>query len=124
MNSLLLLIIVAVLYAVMDVLSNHFPRSIFKNKNPKWWNPKKSWRNKYAVWSDTEKREKLFYAFSDAYHTTRSISLVLIILAVVVFDVGVLTKPLWFIIILGSYLAVYKILHNKILRVKNEVRKY
>jgi hypothetical protein len=33
--------------AVMDVLAFKFKRSIFKNLNESYWNPAKSWRNKY-----------------------------------------------------------------------------
>ena len=33
--------------AVMDVLSFKFKTSIFKNLNDQYWNPAKSWRNKY-----------------------------------------------------------------------------
>ena len=33
--------------AVMDILAFKFKRSIFKNMNAQYWNPAKSWRNKY-----------------------------------------------------------------------------
>ena len=48
------LIIVAILWsmaaicnAIMDVLAFKFKTSIFRKLNPDWWNPAKSWRNKY-----------------------------------------------------------------------------
>jgi hypothetical protein len=37
----------AVCNAVMDVLAFKFKTSVFKNMNPNYWNPAKSWRNKY-----------------------------------------------------------------------------
>jgi hypothetical protein len=33
--------------AVMDTLAFKFKRSIFRNMNEQYWNPAKSWRNKY-----------------------------------------------------------------------------
>ena len=33
--------------ATMDTLKDHYSISIFKNKNPKFWNPQISWINKY-----------------------------------------------------------------------------
>lgn len=40
-------ILAAACNAVMDVLNFKFSTSIFRNMNPKWWDAKKSWRNKY-----------------------------------------------------------------------------
>lgn len=37
----------AVCNAVMDVIAFKFKRSIFGNLNENYWNPSKSWRNKY-----------------------------------------------------------------------------
>ncbi len=51
---ILLIVISALFYAlagickgVMDTLQFHFETSIFKDKNPVFWNPKISWKNKY-----------------------------------------------------------------------------
>lgn len=40
-------ILAAICNAVMDVLAFKFKRSIFRKFNPNWWNPSKSWKNKY-----------------------------------------------------------------------------
>lgn len=40
-------ILAALCNAIADVLAFKFKTSIFKNLNPDWWNPGKSWRNKY-----------------------------------------------------------------------------
>jgi len=37
----------AVCNAVMDVVAFKFKRSVFRELNPFWWNPAKSWKNKY-----------------------------------------------------------------------------
>ena len=39
--------------AIMDKLAFHFERSVFSNTTS-WWNPKKSWENKYT-WSKGKK---------------------------------------------------------------------
>jgi len=40
----LLIAIAAIFNAIMDTLWTKFPTSIFKNLNPKWWNPNESWK--------------------------------------------------------------------------------
>jgi hypothetical protein len=36
-------------YAVMWTLQFHFTESVFKNLNAKFWNPEKSWQNKWKT---------------------------------------------------------------------------
>ena len=36
--------IAAILNSVMDTLGTHYAISIFKDLNPKWWNPNESWK--------------------------------------------------------------------------------
>lgn len=37
-------VLAAISNACMDVLWSRFDRSVFKNKDPKWWNPNISWK--------------------------------------------------------------------------------
>ena len=41
--SFILIAIAAIFNAIMDTLWTHYPISVFKNLNPKWWNPNESW---------------------------------------------------------------------------------
>ena len=40
---LLFISIAAIFNAIMDTLWTHYPISVFKNLDPKWWNPNQSW---------------------------------------------------------------------------------
>ena len=48
MISLILVIIAGIFNAVMDKIDFNFTTSIFKNKNPKFWNLKESWKNQWS----------------------------------------------------------------------------
>lgn len=120
--SIVYLSIAAMLNAVMDVLSHHFPRSIFAKRKNKWWNPKKSWKNKYVNWDSGNKKEKLFYVFSDAWYTFKNISMVMVLLALVNFKEGILPLYINFLLCLLVYVVVYNAFYHKILR-KNEKKK-
>lgn len=43
--SFILIAIAAIFNAIMDTLWTHYPISVFKNLNPKWWNPNESWKH-------------------------------------------------------------------------------
>jgi hypothetical protein len=58
-TSIILVALAAVCNAIMDVLSHHYPRSIFNRFNPKWWNPKTSWMNKYVNWPEDKRKRKM-----------------------------------------------------------------
>jgi hypothetical protein len=65
--------IMAICNAVMDKLQFHFGVSIWKDKNPLFWNPQLSWRNKWKN-GDPEQGEKfpgsssIFVSLTDAWH--------------------------------------------------------
>ena len=45
---IILMIVAGACNAIMDTLQFRFDKSIFKNRNPNFWDPKKSWINKYG----------------------------------------------------------------------------
>ena len=46
--SFILLALSSICNSVMDTITHHYDTSIFKDiKNRAWWDPNKSWRNKY-----------------------------------------------------------------------------
>lgn len=56
----ILLLISALAKSVMDKISFHFSTSVFKNvKNPQYWNPAISWKNKYNNLDSTQGFKKI-----------------------------------------------------------------
>ena len=47
MVMLILIVLGAFFKGVMDSLQFHYQNSIFRNLNAQYWDPSKSWRNKY-----------------------------------------------------------------------------
>ena len=95
MISYILIILASICNAIMDVISFHYDDSIFNKLNPKYWNPQISWKNKYIDWDNGNKERKKFLgvniapAFTDAWHFFKSLMIVLMVLAIVLY------KPLF-----------------------------
>lgn len=74
--------------AVMDTLSFHFKKSIYEDKkNQQWWNPLKSWQNKYSSLDPLIRKKILKYipipvAVTDAWHAAKSLSLTCLFAAI------------------------------------------
>lgn len=73
MTTLILLIVAvsALAKAVVDAISHGFGSSVFANLNPDWWDPKRSWRNKYKPSNKIVRylTTTIFVTFTDAWHT-------------------------------------------------------
>jgi len=63
----------------MDTLSHHYLTSIFVNLEETFWNPAKSWKNKYEL------PDWIPDAFTDAWHIFKFLMIVSIIFAIVLF---------------------------------------
>lgn len=76
--------------AVMDILENeNFSSSVFRNRNPKWWYKRESWK-----WA-----KKVFGWKFDAWHVAKSTMVILMAVAIVSY------KPIigwWDIFIVGA----------------------
>ena len=62
--------------AIMDTLQFHFEKSVFADKST-WWNPQKSWQNKYT-WAGNSKilgwlLQNPLVAVTDAWHLFQAI---------------------------------------------------
>lgn len=85
--TLLLIILAAFFNACMDALYSNFDGSIFKNLNPNFWNPYKSWVNKWKN-GDKSQGEKFFGSstflvmFTDGWHLLKSGMLLCIAVAI------------------------------------------
>lgn len=79
-----LVIILAVLQAVQETLNDRFNKSIFRNLDEYFWNPKLSWRNKYVEGNPLKGRKKLIWninrpvQISDAFHIIKTIQVTLL----------------------------------------------
>jgi hypothetical protein len=49
MITLILITLAGICNSIMDVLFTRFDKSIFKNLNPLYWNPKYSWKYKWKI---------------------------------------------------------------------------
>jgi len=88
--SIICWILAAICNSVMDTLAHHYPTSIFNDMDPKFWNPQISWKNKYkdgvkafgpAFFLSTG----LLVAFTDGWHFFKSLQIVLLAVAVIMF---------------------------------------
>lgn len=88
MISIILLILASISNAVMDVTQFHFYRSIFNNDlfGAKWWNGNVSWRNKYVNGDVKQGRTNTPVWFTDAFHFFKSTTIVLLSLAIVLYE--------------------------------------
>ena len=88
MISIILLILASISNAVMDVTQFHFYRSIFNNDlfGAKWWNGNVSWRNKCVNGDVKQGRTNTPVWFTDAFHFFKSTTIVLLSLAIVLYE--------------------------------------
>ncbi len=76
----------------MDVTSFHFETSIFSKLNPKFFNTKESWKEKYVDWDGSNhKRKKLIWnidlpvCFTDSWHMCKTAMIFLVVGAIVLY---------------------------------------
>ncbi len=85
MITLIAIILAAVCNAVMDTTTHHYGNSIFRRFPINYWNPERSWQNKYheETW---ELRFKFPFAwianFLDAWHLFKMLMLIFIFIAI------------------------------------------
>ena len=95
--------------ATMDKLTFHYSGSVFEEFNSNFWNPKKSWVNKWKLDENGKPivgKERflgsstIFVKFTDAWHAAQSLMLLCFFLAAVFYK----RWKLWFDLVL-FYLA-------------------
>lgn len=87
----LILILSAISKAVMDTCACCFTTSIFKNKNPLFWNYKISWKNKWKNGDPTQGEKfwgssTIFVSFTDAWHLFQHFFLLTIFLIPIIYS--------------------------------------
>lgn len=108
--SLIFFILAAICNAVMDTLSHHYSTSVFTSYDPKYWNPKYSWKNKYVDWDGGNRKMRPMFWILDAWHLFKSCMIVFLCLSVVTFPMMYVVCPWWFGMAL--YVGVYGLLWN------------
>lgn len=116
--------------AVMDTLRDHFPSSVFKNRNPYFWNPEISWMNKWAkvpargVHDNIVdlKKERFFGSstflvwLTDAWHLFKMIRNTMIAASVAIALVGIGWHTIVYLIIIKTvWSLMFELFYSKIL---------
>lgn len=126
MISLVLIVLASICNAIMDVCAFHYHQSIFKNRNPKYWNAEVSWKAKYVDWDGGNKnRTKFFFGLinipvqlTDSWHCAKASMIFFLISAVVFFQpITPDMHPIVSIAILGTcWNGSFSIFYNRVLR--------
>jgi len=119
-------ILAAICNAVMDTIAFKYKRSIFKNLNSQYWNPAKSWRNKYKnkmvfngpafIGSTT-----VLSFLTDAWHLFQFLSNSFLALSVVIIYHETVNQNLWyslglFIILKMIWGIIFESFYSKLFR--------
>lgn len=96
--------------AVMDTISFRYEKSVFAavGADRTWFNPRVSWRNKWKG-GDPARGEAfvgsstVFVAFTDAWHTFKSLTIFFVMAAVIAPFTAVFSMkwPLWVLVLVG-----------------------
>lgn len=125
--SLIFIMLAAICNAIMDTITYHWYESIFCGfVNRHWWDPEVSWRNKYKQGQPYNGLKKwwIFDAqFTDAWHTFKSLMIVLIALAIITFNCLIIHYWYEYIIMFIVYGLLwnltFSLFYNKLLKSKN-----
>lgn len=136
MISLILVIIAGMFNAIMDKIDFNFSTSIFKNKNPKFWNLKESWKNQwkwplrpYNSWyyfglykpkyaENFPYSNTFLVVLTDAWHLSKTIMLILISLSIILYS-PILTPLLDIIFLFCGFTITFTYFYQYILTNKN-----
>ena len=138
MISLIAFLLASICNSIMDTVSHHHPRSIFKNYEKGFWSDAEieSWKNKYVDWdggNHSYKKVKILFfsvtlhpAFTDAWHFFKSLMIVLICISIVSFKMIVvydlnssfLTLLVTFVIYGIVWNCGFNVFYNHILKTK------
>lgn len=118
----------AVFAAIANILAFKFKSSVFQEKDPNWWNPGKSWRNKYknkmAYQGPKFFASTTFLSFlTDAWHLMQFLSNAFLALSVSLILRAHMGLNLWatglvFLALILAYGTAYYPLYNRWLRRK------
>jgi len=119
MISLVIVIVAGFLNAIMDKLQFHFATSVFADKNPLFWNPAESWKNKWKN-GDKAQGEKfilsstVLVSFTDAWHLFKSLYLTALVAAVIMYQ-PMINPLVDFLIIKIAMSGTFELSYSKLL---------
>lgn len=99
--STVLLFVAGISKGIMDTLQFHFDSSPFAKKNPLFWDPKVSWKNKYKDYDNGDERPRFLFSktylvfLTDAWHMFSTLQLTTIQAALSLLGVAALDVALW-----------------------------
>lgn len=123
-------ILAAICNSIMDTLAHHYPTSIFVKYDPKFWNPKISWKNKYkdgvkAMGPAFYLSTGLLVAFTDAWHLFKSTQIVLLAVSVIAFpysyqfcflEIVWLNQLAWLLLYGIAWNVPFSFMYNRVLK--------
>lgn len=131
--TLILIIIAGACNAVMDVLQFNFDKSIFKKYKPSFWDPKKSWINKYQQPLTSYKKRwyyfgiitpkfkeafpfssTLFVSLTDGWHLFQKVTWSCLIAAVVLYE-PMINGVVDFMILYAIFTTSFTLFYDRIL---------
>ena len=133
MVTLILLALAGITNAIMDTIAFRYESSTFSRLNPKFWNPKESWKNKYKnpnkfaedKWYyfkilQPKYQEKFLYSssifvsFTDAWHLFQKLLWTLMIGSTILYTpmVGIWDFFIFYGVFTGSF-SIFYYLFNK-----------
>lgn len=102
--------------AVNDKLLFHFDKSVFRNLNSNYWNPSKSWQNKYNI-SNNRFISWLFQnplvLFTDAWHTFEFLRNFFIFACI-----SVISGNYWLLLLYFLFTGVFHLFFTYIFKIK------
>jgi len=112
--SILFIILAGICNGVMDTLFTRYDQSVFKNFDPLFWDPRKSWVNKWKSYSPN--KEKFLFSstilvfLTDAWHLFKALMIGFIMLGIVCYKPvfgGVIDFFLLYTLFTGTFTLCY-----------------
>lgn len=110
MTAIIFLILAAICKSVADTLQHHYYASVFKNLDPKWWNPAISWKHVKFI-PFTKYR-------ADAWHLANSAMIIFMVLAVALHPLDKWQLSWYYEVAIGAAVwnVPFNVFYNKIFR--------
>lgn len=123
--SIFFFILSSICNSVMDILTHHYERSVFKGKDRQYWDPTISWKNKYVDWdSGLTQRKKIFginkhVSLTDGWHLFKSLMIIFLVTSIITIsntNINLLYSIGLFILYGIVWNLTFNLFYHKILR--------
>lgn len=124
--AILFMAIAGFFNACMDTIAHHYDTSIFVDKNELFYNPAKSWANKWTIDSDGSiTLEERFFLSStllvwvtDFWHLSKTMMITFIILSILVYQAKrekLVMYLIDFVLLRGSFVLIFHLCYTYLL---------